>query len=220
MQYTYKEEFIRFMVSNGVLKFGEFTLKSGRSAPYFINTGNYKTGKQLAKLGQYYAACIRDNGLEADTLVGPAYKGIPLSVVTAIAMYNDYEKEINYCFDRKEAKDHGEGGLFVGKQLTDGEKVIIIEDVMTSGKALREILPKLEAAAKVEVVGMVISVDRMEKALNSELSAVAQAKAEFGIDVYSVVTMNDIIAAIEDGVIDGKEHLSAMYKYRNTYGVN
>ncbi len=220
MQYTYKEEFIRFMVSNGVLKFGEFTLKSGRIAPYFINTGNYKTGKQLAKLGQYYAACIRDNGLEADTLVGPAYKGIPLSVATAIAMYNDYEKEINYCFDRKEAKDHGEGGLFVGKQLTDGEKVIIIEDVMTSGKALREILPKLEAAAKVEVVGMVISVDRMEKALNSELSAVAQAKAEFGIDVYSVVTMNDIIAAIEDGVIDGKEHLSAMYKYRNTYGVN
>ena len=220
MQYTYKEEFIRFMVSNGVLRFGEFTLKSGRIAPYFINTGNYKTGKQLAKLGQYYAACIRDNGLEADTLVGPAYKGIPLSVATAIAMYNDYEKEINYCFDRKEAKDHGEGGLFVGKQLTDGEKVIIIEDVMTSGKALREILPKLEAAAKVEVVGMVISVDRMEKALNSELSAVAQAKAEFGIDVYSVVTMNDIIAAIEDGVIDGKEHLSAMYKYRNTYGVN
>ena len=220
MQYTYKEEFIRCMVSNGVLTFGEFTLKSGRIAPYFINTGNYKTGKQLAKLGQYYAACIRDNGLEADTLVGPAYKGIPLSVATAIAMYNDYEKEINYCFDRKEAKDHGEGGLFVGKQLTDGEKVIIIEDVMTSGKALREILPKLEAAAKVEVVGMVISVDRMEKALNSELSAVAQAKAEFGIDVYSVVTMNDIIAAIEDGVIDGKEHLSAMYKYRNTYGVN
>ena len=218
MQYTYKEEFIRFMVSNGVLRFGEFTLKSGRIAPYFINTGNYKTGKQLAKLGQYYAACIRDNGLEADTLVGPAYKGIPLSVATAIAMYNDYEKEINYCFDRKEAKDHGEGGLFVGKQLTDGEKVIIIEDVMTSGKALREILPKLEAAAKVEVVGMVISVDRMEKALNSELSAVAQAKAEFGIDVYSVVTMNDIIAAIEDGVIDGKEHRSAMYKYRNTYG--
>ena len=218
MQYTYKEEFIRFMVSNGVLKFGEFTLKSGRIAPYFINTGNYKTGKQLAKLGQYYAACIRDNALEADTLVGPAYKGIPLSVATAIAMYNDYEKEINYCFDRKEAKDHGEGGLFVGKQLTDGEKVIIIEDVMTSGKALREILPKLEAAAKVEVVGMVISVDRMEKALNSELSAVSEAKKEFGIDVYSVVTMDDIIAAIEDGVVDGKEHLPAMYAYRNTYG--
>ena len=217
-EYTYKEEFIRFMVSNGVLKFGEFTLKSGRIAPYFINTGNYKTGKQLAKLGEYYAACIRDNGLDADTLVGPAYKGIPLSVATAIASYKNYEKEFNYCFDRKEVKDHGEGGLFVGKQLVDGEKVIIIEDVMTSGKALREILPKLEAAAKVEVVGMIISVDRKEKGLTSELSAVAEAKKEFGIDVYSVVTMDDIIEAIETGVIDGKEHLPAMYNYRNTYG--
>ena len=220
MTYTYKEEFIRFMVNNGVLKFGEFTLKSGRIAPYFINTGNYKTGKQLAKLGEYYAACIQENGLEAETLVGPAYKGIPLSVTTAIALYNQYEKELNYCFDRKEVKDHGEGGLFVGKQLVDGEKVIIIEDVMTSGKALREILPKLEAAAKVEVVGMIISVDRMEKALNSDLSAVKEAKKEFGIDVYSVVTMNDIIEAIEKGIIDGKEYLPAMYKYRNVYGAN
>lgn len=218
MELTYKQQFIQFMVKSGVLKFGEFTLKSGRIAPYFINTGNYKTGKQLAKLGEYYAACIRDNNLQADTLVGPAYKGIPLSVATAIALYNDYETEVNYCFDRKEAKDHGEGGLFVGKQLTDGEKVIVIEDVMTSGKALREILPKLQAAANVEVVGMVISVDRKEKALNSDLSAVSEAKKEFGIDVYSVVTIDDIIAAIEDGVIDGKEHLSEMYKYRNVYG--
>lgn len=218
MAYTYKEEFIRFMVSNGVLRFGEFTLKSGRKAPYFINTGNYKTGKQLAKLGQYYAACIQENKLEADTLVGPAYKGIPLSVTTAIALYNDYEKEVNYCFDRKEVKDHGEGGLFVGKQLVDGEKVIIIEDVMTSGKALKEILPKLEAAANVQVVGMIISVDRREKALDSDLSAVAAAKKEYGIDVYSVVTMDDIIAAIENDVIDGREHLAAMYNYRNTYG--
>lgn len=218
MKLTYKQEFIQFMVKNGVLKFGEFTLKSGRVAPYFINTGNYKTGKQLAKLGQYYAACIYDNKLDGETLVGPAYKGIPLSVATAIALYHDYEKEMNYCFDRKEAKDHGEGGLFVGKQLVDGEKVIIIEDVMTSGKALKEILPKLEAAAKVQVVGMIISVDRQEKALNSDLSAVSAAKQEFGIDVYSVVTMDDIIAAIEDGVVDGKEHLADMYKYRNTYG--
>lgn len=220
MAYTYKQEFIRFMVQNGVLKFGEFTLKSGRIAPYFINTGNYKTGKQLAKLGQYYAACIEENKLEAETLVGPAYKGIPLSAATAVAMYHDYGKELNYCFDRKEVKDHGEGGLFVGKQLVDGEKVIIIEDVMTSGKALREILPKLEAAAKVQVVGMIISVDRQEKALNSDLSAVSEAKKEFGIDVYSVVTMNDIISAIEEGVIDGKEHLPKMYEYRSVYGAN
>ena len=218
MEYTYKQEFIRFMVSNGVLKFGEFTLKSGRKAPYFINTGNYKTGKQLAKLGEYYAACIQENNLQAETLVGPAYKGIPLSVATAIALYHDYEKEMNYCFDRKEVKDHGEGGLFVGKQLVDGEKVIIIEDVMTSGKALREILPKLEAAANVNVVGMIISVDRREKGLTSDLSAVSEAKKEFGIDVYSVVTMDDIIAAIENGVVDGKEHLEAMYAYRSTYG--
>ena len=218
MEYTYKENFIKFMVESGVLKFGEFTLKSGRIAPYFINTGNYKTGKQLAKLGEYYAACIAENGLEADTMVGPAYKGIPLSVTTAIALYNKYGKEVNYCFDRKEEKDHGEGGLFVGKQLTDGERVIIIEDVMTSGKALREILPKLKAAANVNIVGMIISVDRREKALGSELSAVAEAKKEFGVDVYSVVTMDDIIQAIEKGVIEGKEHLSAMYAYRELYG--
>ena len=218
MQLTYKQEFIQFMVKNGVLKFGEFTLKSGRKAPYFINTGNYKTGKQLAKLGEYYAACIHDNGLQAETLVGPAYKGIPLSVATAIALYHDYETEMNYCFDRKEVKDHGEGGLFVGKQLVDGEKVIIIEDVMTSGKALKEILPKLQAAANVQVAGMIISVDRQEKALDSDLSAVSAAKKEFGIDVYSVVTMDDIISAIEEGVVDGKEHLAEMYKYRNTYG--
>ena len=218
MAYTYKQEFIRFMVENGVLRFGEFTLKSGRKAPYFINTGNYKTGKQLQKLGKYYASCIVDNGLEADTLVGPAYKGIPLSVATAIALYDDHGKELNYCFDRKEVKDHGEGGLFVGKQLVDGERVIIIEDVMTSGKALREILPKLEAAAKVKVAGMIISVDRMEKALDSDMSAVMSAKQEFGVDVYSVVTMDDIIAAIEEGVIDFKEHLPAMYAYRSEYG--
>ncbi len=218
MSLTYKEEFIKFMVENGVLRFGEFTLKSGRKAPYFINTGNYKTGKQLAKLGEYYAACIVENGLNAETLVGPAYKGIPLSVTTVIALYNKYGKELNYCFDRKEVKDHGEGGLFVGQQLKDGEKVIIIEDVMTSGKALREILPKLAAAAQVDIVGMIISVDRMEKALNSDLSAVKEAKSEFGIDVYSVVTMTDIIDAIEKGVIDGKEHLEAMYAYRAQYG--
>ena len=220
MALTYKEEFIRFMVGNGVLKFGEFTLKSGRKAPYFINTGNYKTGKQLAKLGEYYAACIKTNGIDGETLVGPAYKGIPLSVTTAIALYEKYGDEWNYCFDRKEAKDHGEGGLFVGKQLTDGEKVVIIEDVMTSGKALREILPKLQASANVEVAGMIISVDRMEKGLTSDDSAVNEAFKEFGVKVYSVVNMNDIISAIENGVIDGKEHLAAMYAYREKYGVD
>ena len=216
---NYKQRFIKFMVENGVLKFGEFTLKSGRKAPYFINTGNYKSGAQLKKLGEYYAQCIVDNGLSADTLVGPAYKGIPLAVTAAVSLYSSHNIDVNYCFDRKEVKDHGEGGLFVGKQLSDGEKVIIIEDVMTSGKALRETLPKLRATANVEVVGMVISVDRMERGLESSLSAVQEVYKEFGIKVYSIVTMADIIAAIEDGVIEGREYLDKMKEYRKQYGV-
>lgn len=219
MELTYKQQFIKFMVDNGVLKFGEFTLKSGRKAPYFINTGNYKTGSQLARLGKYYAACIRQNGLQAETLVGPAYKGIPLAVTTAVSLANDYGVDMNYCFDRKEVKDHGEGGLFVGKQLADGEKVILIEDVMTSGKALREMLPKLKAAANVEIAGMIISVDRMEKGLESNLSAVQEVYKEFGVKVYSIVTMSDIIEAIELGIIDGKEYLGKMKEYRKAYGV-
>lgn len=208
------------MVENGVLRFGEFTLKSGRKAPYFINTGNYKSGAQLSKLGEYYAQCIEDNGIVADTLVGPAYKGIPLAVTTAVSLYTKFGKDLNYCFDRKEVKDHGEGGLFVGKQLTDGEKVILIEDVMTSGKALREMLPKLKQTANVEIAGMVISVDRMERGLESNLSAVQEVYKEFGVKVYSIVTMADIISAIEDGIIEGKEYLGKMKEYRNLYGVN
>ncbi len=218
MQLGYKQRFIKFMVQNGVLTFGDFTLKSGRKAPYFINTGNYKTGAQLARLGEYYAECIIDNKIEGETLVGPAYKGIPLAVSTAVALWDHHHKDLNYCFDRKEIKDHGEGGMFVGKQLQDGEKVILIEDVMTSGKALREMLPKLAQAAKVEVAGMVISVDRQEKALNSDLSAVQEAYKEFGINVYSIVTMQDIIEAIEQGVIEGKEYLDKMREYRSVYG--
>ena len=218
MELNYKQRFIKFMVENGVLTFGEFTLKSGRKAPYFINTGNYKTGAQLARLGEYYAECIVDNGIGGETLVGPAYKGIPLAVTTAVALWNNHGKDLNYCFDRKEVKDHGEGGLFVGKQLKDGEKVILVEDVMTSGKALREMLPKLEAAAKVNVAGMVISVDRQEKALNSDLSAVQEAYKEFGIKVYSIVTMEDIISAIEEGIIEGRQYLEKMKEYRAVYG--
>ena len=218
MELNYKQRFIKFMVENGVLTFGEFTLKSGRKAPYFINTGNYKTGAQLARLGEYYAECIVDNGIDGETLVGPAYKGIPLAVTTAVALWNNHGKDLNYCFDRKEVKDHGEGGMFVGKQLKDGEKVILVEDVMTSGKALREMLPKLEAAAKVNVTGMVISVDRQEKALNSDLSAVQEAYKEFGIKVSSIVTMEDIISAIEEGIIEGRQYLEKMKEYRAVYG--
>lgn len=220
MSLTYKQQFIQFMVENDVLRFGEFTLKSGRKAPYFINAGNYKTGSQISKLGDYYAACIKENAVQAETLVGPAYKGIPLAVTTAVALSRNYGMDLNYCFDRKEAKDHGEGGLFVGKQLTDGEKVVIVEDVMTSGKALREILPKIASQAKAEVVAMIISVDRMERGLESSLSAVQEVYKEFGVKVYSIVTMADIIQAIEQGVIGGREYLEAMKAYRKEYGVD
>lgn len=215
---TYKEEFIKFMVDSGVLTFGEFTLKSGRIAPYFINAGNYKTGAQLAKLGGFYAECIKDNNIDVETVFGPAYKGIPLAVSAATALYNKFGIDVSYCFDRKEAKDHGEGGMFVGKTLQDGEKVVIIDDVMTSGKAMRESLPKLKSAADVNVTGMVITVDRMEKGLNTDDSAVQEVYKEFGIKVYSIININDIISAIKDGVVEGKEYLDAMLAYREKYG--
>lgn len=215
---TYKESFIKFMVDCGVLTFGKFTLKSGRKAPYFINCGNYKTGAQLAKLGEYYAECIKDNNIPVETLFGPAYKGIPLAVSAVVALSNKFGIDVSYCFDRKEVKDHGEGGMFVGKTLTDGEKVVIIDDVMTSGKALRETLPKLRAAADVDISGMVITVDRMEKG-TGELSAVQEAKRDFGVTVYSIVNMEDIINAIENDIVPGKEYLEKMREYRNTYGV-
>ena len=206
---TYKESFIQFMVESGVLTFGEFKLKSGRIAPYFINTGNYKTGRQLAKLGEFYAQCITENNIPVETLFGPAYKGIPLAVACSTALFNKYGKDVNYCFDRKEAKDHGEGGLIVGKQLTDGEKVVIIEDVITAGTAIRQVLPILKGTADVDITGMVISVDRMEKG-KGELSAVQEVKQEFGINIYPIITVADIIEAIRDGHIDGKQYLDSM----------
>ena len=215
----YKQDFIKFMVDSGVLTFGEFTLKSGRISPYFMNSGNYKTGAQLARLGEFYAECIHDNGIEFDTLFGPAYKGIPLAVSTAVALYGKFGIDVNYCFDRKEAKDHGEGGCIVGKQLTDGERVVIIEDVMTSGKALREVMPKLKEAANVNAAAMVIQVDRMEKGLNGDKSAVQEVSGEFGVNIYPIVTMNDIIDAIRDGVVPGSEYLEKMIEYRKVYGV-
>lgn len=216
---TYKESFIRFMTECDVLKFGEFTLKSGRVAPYFINCGNYKTGAQLAKLGEYYAECINEHGLKPQTLFGPAYKGIPLSVAASVALYNKFGMDCNYCFDRKEVKDHGEGGMFVGKTLEDGERVVIIEDVMTSGKALREVLPKLQGAAKIDIEGMIITVDRAERGLETSKTAVQEVHDEFGINVYSIVTINDIIEALENGVVAGAEFVGKMKEYRKTYGV-
>ena len=197
---TYKESFIKFMVDCGVLTFGEFTLKSGRVAPYFVNAGNYNTGEHLAKLGEYYAACIQENNIPVQTLFGPAYKGIPLSVSAAVALYHKYGKSVHYCFDRKDVKDHGEGGMFVGKHV-------------------REVYPKLKGAADVNITGMVITVDRMERGLNSDKSAVQEVKAEFGIDVYPIVTMADIIDAIANDIVPGKEYLDKMIAYREQYGV-
>ncbi len=216
---TYKESFIQFLYESGALKFGEFTLKSGRLAPYFINAGNFRTGAQLTKLGDFYAECIKDNGLEPQTLFGPAYKGVPLSVAACTALYRKFGMDVNNCFDRKEVKDHGEGGMFVGKTPEDGEKVVIIEDVMTSGKALREVYPKLKGAADVDIIGMVIMVDRMEKGLNSDKSAVQEVYEEFGVKVYSIININDIIEALENGVVPGAEYVEKMKEYRKQYGV-
>ena len=216
----YKQEFIEFMVDSEVLKFGEFTLKSGRKSPFFMNAGGYVTGSQLKKLGEYYAHAIHDKyGDDFDVLFGPAYKGIPLTVAATIAISEEYGKDIRYCSNRKEVKDHGDKGILLGSPIADGDKVVIIEDVMTSGKALREVLPKLKGAADVNITAMVITVDRMEKALDSDLSAVQSADKDFGVKVYSIVNINDIISAIESGVIEGKQYLDAMKQYRSTYGV-
>ena len=215
---NYKESFIKFMVESGVLTFGEFTLKSGRKAPYFVNTGNYNTGSQLARLGEYYAQCIMENNVQADTLFGPAYKGIPLTAACSIALSNKYGIDVNYAFDRKEAKDHGEGGVIVGKKFQDREKIAIIEDVITAGTAIRAVLPLLKSQADVDITALIISVDRMEIG-KGELSAVQEVKNDFGIDVYSIVTIEDIIDAIKNGVIPGMEYLDKMLEYRKNYGV-
>lgn len=219
----YKKDFIEFMVKSGVLTFGEFTLKSGRKAPYFVNTGNYTTGEQLTKLGEFYADCIKSNLNDGfDVLYGPAYKGIPLAVSAASGLYRKYEINSEYSFNRKEVKDHGEGGLIVGHKLKDGERVVITEDVMTSGAALRENLPILQAAADVKIVALIISVDRMEKGL-TEKSAVQEALETYGIVVYPIVTICEIIEALHNNPIDGKIYIddaakAKMQEYLALYG--
>lgn len=205
------------MVECNVLRFGDFTLKSGRRAPYFVNTGMYRTGAQIARLGEYYAECYMQNKIDCDVLVGPAYKGIPLAVSTAIALARTHGVDVGFCFDRKEAKDHGEGGLFVGKPLSGGDRVTIVEDVMTSGKALREIMPKLKQEADVTVGDMLLSLDRCEKG-TGEVSAIEEAYEQFRVRVHSIATIYDVIAAIEDGIIGGREYLQAMKDYLAQYG--
>ncbi len=190
---SYKKEFIEFMVDSQVLKFGEFTLKSGRKSPFFMNAGGYVTGTQLRKLGEYYAKAIHDNyGLDFDVLFGPAYKGIPLSVATAMAISELYGKDVKYCSNRKEEKDHGDTGILLGSKLKDGDRVIIIEDVTTSGKSIEETFPILKAQADVEIKGLIVSLNRMEKG-QGETSALQEIREKYGFDANAIVTMEEVV---------------------------
>ena len=202
----YKKEFIEFMVDSKVLKFGEFTLKSGRKSPFFMNAGGYVTGAQLMKLGEYYAKAIHDNyGLEFDVLFGPAYKGIPLAVVTAIAFHNLYGKEIRYCSDRKEEKDHGaDKGSFLGTKLQDGDRVVMIEDVTTSGKSMEETVPKVRGAADVEILGLMVSLNRMEVGLGGKVSALDEIKEKYGFDANAIVSMAEVVEYLHNKEYNGE----------------
>lgn len=190
----YKEEFIHFMVESDVLKFGEFTLKSGRKSPFFMNAGAYVTGSQLMRLGEYYARAIHEHyGEDFDVLFGPAYKGIPLSVATTIAFSKLYGKEIRYCSNRKEVKDHGDVGILLGSKLQDGDRVVIIEDVTTSGKSIEETFPILKGQADVEIKGLMVSLNRMEKGLGGKVSALQEIREKYGFEARAIVSMGEVI---------------------------
>ena len=189
----YKQEFIEFMVESHVLKFGEFTLKSGRKSPFFMNAGAYVTGSQLRRLGQYYAKAIHEHyGDDFDVLFGPAYKGIPLSVATTIAYSELYGKDIRYCSNRKEVKDHGDTGMLLGSQMKDGDRVVIIEDVTTSGKSIEETYPIIKVQGNVEVVGLMVSLNRMERG-KGEKSALEEVQELYGFKANAIVTMADVV---------------------------
>jgi len=220
---TYQQEFIAFMVRAGVLTFGDFTTKSGRKTPYFINTGNYKTGAQVAELGDYYAACIQAHLPDGvDCLFGPAYKGIPLAVSAAASLYRNYERDLPYCFNRKEAKDHGEGGSMVGYKPQAGDRVLIVEDVVTAGTAVRESVELFRTIAPVEIKGLVVSVDRMERG-SRECSTLDELRQDFGISVYPIVTVREIIDYLYHCPVDGVVYIdnsmrSRMEDYLAQYG--
>ena len=200
----YKQEFIEFMVESDVLKFGDFTLKSGRKSPFFMNAGAYVTGSQLKRLGEYYAKAIHDNyGYDFDVLFGPAYKGIPLSVVTAIAYSELYGKEIRYCSNRKEVKDHGDTGILLGSKIKDGDKVVIIEDVTTSGKSIEETFPIVKAQGDVEIIGLMVSLNRMEKG-KGDKCALDEIKELYGMQANAIVTMDEVIEHLYNKPCQGK----------------
>ncbi|MCH5343047.1 MAG: orotate phosphoribosyltransferase [Acetatifactor sp.] len=221
---AYKKEFIEFMVDSNVLKFGEFTLKSGRKSPFFMNAGAYVTGAQLKKLGEYYAKAIHDNyGDDFDVLFGPAYKGIPLSVATTIAYSELYGKEIRYCSNRKEVKDHGDVGILLGSDLRDGDRVVIIEDVTTSGKSIEETFPILTAQAKVEIKGLMVSLNRMEKGLDGKVSALQEIKEKYGFEANAIVTMAEVTEHLYNRPYKGQVYIddtlkAAIDQYYETYG--
>ena len=211
---TYKEEFITFMVRAGVLTFGDFVTKSGRKTPYFINTGNYKTGAQAAQLGDYYAACIQEHLPDGvDCLFGPAYKGIPLAVAAASSLYRNYGRDLPYCFNRKEAKDHGEGGTMVGYQPKAGDRVVIVEDVVTAGTAVRETIELFQHVADVELTALIVSVDRMERG-TGEKTTINELREQYGIQVLPIVTVREVIAFLHNREIDGKVYIDDAMKDR------
>ena len=219
----YKQEFIDFMVDSQVLKFGDFTLKSGRKSPFFMNAGAYVTGTQLRKLGEYYAKAIVENyGCDFDVLFGPAYKGIPLTVATTMALSELYGVDIRYCSNRQEVKDNGDTGILLGSKLKDGDRVVIIEDVTTSGKSIEETYPILKAQADVEIKGLIVSLNRMEKG-QGEKSALAEIKEKYGFDAHAIVNMNEVVEYLYNKEINGQvlindEIKQAIDQYYLQYG--
>ncbi len=222
---AYKQEFIEFMVESNVLKFGEFTLKSGRKSPFFMNAGAYVTGTELRKLGEYYAKAIHDTyGLDFDVLFGPAYKGIPLAVATTMAISSLYGKDIRYCSNRKEAKDHGDAGILLGSSLKDGDRVVIIEDVTTSGKSIEETFPVLKAQGNIEVKGLMVSLNRMEVGKGGKMSALDEIKELYGFETSAIVTMEEVTAYLYNRECQGKVVIddtlkSATDAYYEEYGI-
>ncbi|MGM0481518.1 MAG: orotate phosphoribosyltransferase [Pseudomonadota bacterium] len=210
----YQKRFIQFAIARGVLKFGEFTLKSGRTSPYFFNAGLFNKGSDLAKLGRFYAAALIDSGVQFDVLFGPAYKGIPIATATAVALYDSHQKDTPYCFNRKEKKQHGEGGNLVGAELTGN--VMLVDDVITAGTAIRESMEIVEANGA-SLAGVLIALDRQEKG-QGELSAIQEVERDFGAAVVAIVGLNDIVEFLQEDP-DFKQHLPKVQAYREAYGV-